>query len=45
MLNNLTQVFNNFLNNVTNGGEWTYIIIGTIIFIVLLIILADMIRR
>lgn len=45
MFNELAQIFNTFLTNVSNGNQWTYIFCGLFIFIILLDILINMVRR
>lgn len=44
MLEELSQIFNTFLTNISNN-EWTNTFIALIIFVVLIIILCNMIRR
>lgn len=45
MFNELAQIFDTFLTNLSNGNQWTYVFIGLIIFIILLNILCNIIRR
>ena len=45
MFNELAQIFDTFLIDVSNNNQWTYIFIGLIIFIILLYILCDMVRN
>lgn len=44
MINDLANIFDNFLSNITND-QWSYIFVGLIIFIILLDILCNLIRR
>lgn len=45
MFNDLAQIFETFLTNVSNNNQWTYIFVGLIIFIILLNILCNMIKE
>lgn len=44
IINGLASAFDSFLTKISNGGEWTYIYIGTIVFTILIYILCNMIR-
>lgn len=44
MINELAIIFDNFLKSITNN-EWTYIIIGLFILIVLIDCLCNLTRR
>lgn len=45
MFSSLSNIFNDFIENIANGGQWTYIFIGLFINMVLLNGLLNMTRR
>ena len=44
MFNDLANIFDNFLSNIISN-QWSYIFIGLLIFVILIYILCNLIRR
>ena len=45
MFSSLAEIFDEFIENIANGNQWTYTFLGLILFIILLYSLINMVRR